>query len=82
MKEGSDTEGVEAGAGWGGKGRSRSGGLEAVWDIPLSHGNGSKEQTSAQTANSSVCLHCSCSSLRDALETLTGRPSVTHGKHG
>lgn len=39
MKEGSDTEGVEAGAGWGGKGRSRSGGLEAVWDIPLSHGN-------------------------------------------
>lgn len=21
-------------------------------------------------------------SLRDALETLTGRPSVTHGKHG
>lgn len=41
MKGGSDTEGVEAGVGWGGKGRaaSRSGGLEAMWDIPLSHGN-------------------------------------------
>lgn len=43
MKEGSDTEGVEDGVGWGGKGKAASrsgvGGLEAVWDIPLSHGN-------------------------------------------
>lgn len=58
-----------------GKWRGEEGRLEAAWDIPLSHGNWSKEQTCSQTAKQpSVSL---CIVLPFSLITLWGHSTAS-----